>query len=103
MKAIYKREVISMTRYREIRKAIACIKESDPETDICYSTVRYWVVNGYVRNIRVGKTEKGSRILIDLDDLIDYLANPGRRKPIDKSNASEPEISYPGYIRPIPE
>ena len=89
-----------MVRYRDIKTAVLYIHTKDPESALCYSTVRNWAVAGLIRN------GSGSRILVDLDDLLEFLEHPEQRQPRKLAALfTEEELQpiTPGYIRPIPE
>ena len=55
-------------RMRKIREAMAEIKEMDPGSTLTWYTVRKLCKNKKIRNI-----EAGNKLLVDLDDLIDFL------------------------------
>lgn len=95
-----------MVRYRDIKTAVLYIHAKDPESSLCYSTVRNWAVAGLIRSARAGRNGSGSRILIDLDDLLEFLEHPEQRQPRKLATLfTEEELQpiTPGYIRPIPE
>ena len=90
-----------MVRYRDIKTAVLYIHTKDPESALCYSTVRNWAVAGLIRSARAGRNGSGSRILVDLDDLLEFLEHPEQRAALFTEEELQPIT--PGYIRPIPE
>ena len=95
-----------MVRYRDIKTAVLYIHTKDPESALCYSTVRTWAVAGLIRSARAGRNGSGSRILVDLDDLLEFLEHPEQRQPRKLAALfTEEELQpiTPGYIRAIPE
>lgn len=57
-----------MARFRTIRGALGYIRDIDPDTAITEYYLRQLVLNGKIKS-----KKSGTRYLIDLDDLIDYL------------------------------
>jgi len=60
-----------MTKLRSINDAYMGLKYDDPETAMTLSGLRRLVNMGRVPSLRIGR-----RILIDYDNLIDYLKHP---------------------------
>ena len=56
------------TRIRTIRDAIALLKQADSQTAVTYHFIRKLCDSGCIKSIRAGK-----KILINYDDLLDYL------------------------------
>ena len=56
-----------MTKVRTIRKAIAEIKENDPNTAISEHGLRILINNNVIPSIR-----EGNRFLVDLDSIYEY-------------------------------
>ena len=54
---------------RTIEAAAALIREIDPDSDITPYCLRQWVLNGVIPHVRAG-----SKRLINVDFLIDFLA-----------------------------
>lgn len=53
-----------MARIRTLPKAIAEIREKDPNTSLSYSALRRWVKEGKINSFDGGKSP-----LVDLDDV----------------------------------
>ncbi|MDD4564655.1 MAG: hypothetical protein PHE79_04165 [Eubacteriales bacterium] len=64
-----------MMRIRMMKEAYEEIKKADPGTAISMNYIRKLVISGAVPSIRAG-----SRYLINMDDLENYLANPQRHE-----------------------
>ena len=56
------------TRIRTIRDAIALLKQADTQTAVTYHFIRKLCDSGCIKSIRAGK-----KILINYDELLDYL------------------------------
>ena len=54
---------------RSIKKAYDIIKEQDNETSITVHTIRIWCKEGKVKSLNAG-----SKILVDMDSLLDYIS-----------------------------
>lgn len=76
-----------MARMRGIDAAHAALLAEDPECELTKTALRRLVVSGEVPSVRVG-----SKYLVDLDRLEDYLTNPP---------APAEEFVEPGTIRRI--
>ncbi len=55
---------------RTIKKAFEEIRKVDPNSSITVYTIRKWCKDGLVRYLTVG-----SKILVDMDSLNDYITN----------------------------
>lgn len=64
-----------MIRIRMMKEAYEEIKKADPGTAITMNYIRKLVISGAVPSMRAG-----SRYLINMDDLENYLANPQRQE-----------------------
>lgn len=62
---------------RKIKNSLEEIKAEDPNTCLTEYAIRQMVANGEISHIR-----RGRKILIDLDELKEYLANGAKRKGI---------------------
>ena len=60
-----------LPRMRTVRDAALELKRMDPNTDVTEYHIRQLAVNNVIPRIMAGK-----KYLINLDALIDYLANP---------------------------
>ena len=76
-------------RMRTITEAISAIRETDPKTSFTQTALRRMIKTGEVPSVRVG-----TKYLVNLDILFDYLNNP--------TEQSE-KITAVGGIRQIPE
>ena len=56
------------TRIRTIRDAIALLKQANSQTAVTYHFIRKLCDSGCIKSIRAGK-----KILINYDELLDYL------------------------------
>lgn len=62
---------------RKIKSSLEEIKTEDPNTCLTEYAIRQMVINGEISHIR-----RGRKILIDLDELKEYLSNGAKRKGI---------------------
>lgn len=62
---------------RKIKSSLEEIKAEDPNTCLTEYAIRQMVINGEISHIR-----RGRKILIDLDELKEYLSNGAKRKGI---------------------
>ena len=58
---------------RTINKALDEVKKVDKETAVTAYTIRSWAKDGKIRSISAG-----TRVLIDVESLFDYINNSGR-------------------------
>ena len=65
-----------MRRMRTIPQAAAWAKETDPETALTFSALRRLVLSGEIPHVQVG-----TKRLIALEDLEDYLERGGDHTP----------------------
>ena len=54
---------------RSIKKAYDIIKEQDNKTSITVHTIRIWCKEGKVKSLNAG-----TKILVDMDSLLDYIS-----------------------------
>ena len=62
---------------RKIKGSLEEILREDPSSSLTEYAIRQMVINGEISHIR-----RGRKILIDLDELKEYLANGAKRKGI---------------------
>ena len=79
-----------MTRMRTIAEAIQEVKKADPQTAFTQTALRRMIKTGELPSFRAG-----SKYLVNLDILFDYLNNPPSIQPVQTIAASG--------IRPINE
>ncbi|MBQ2377173.1 MAG: hypothetical protein II297_02100 [Clostridia bacterium] len=60
---------------RSIQAALAIVKESDPGTALTVHTIRTWCKEGKIAHLTAG-----SKILVDVDFLLDYISPHKKRK-----------------------
>jgi len=65
-----------MTRMRTIAEAIREVKKADPQTAFTQTALRRMIKTGEIPSIRAG-----SKYLVNLEVLFDYLSNPARYQP----------------------
>lgn len=58
---------------RTINKALDEVRKVDKETAVTAYTIRSWAKDGKIRSISAG-----TRVLIDVESLFDYINNSGR-------------------------
>jgi len=58
-------------RMRTITEAIAAIKAADPQTAFTQTALRRMIRSGEIKSVKVG-----CKYLVNLDTLLDYLADP---------------------------
>lgn len=58
-----------MPRMRTIKESVVAIKELDPK-----SAIAEWLVRNLCKDGRVKCLTSGNKILVNLDDLIDFLS-----------------------------
>ena len=54
---------------RSIKKAYEIIRQQDSETAVTVHTIRIWCKEGKIKFLTAG-----SRVLVDIDSLMDYIA-----------------------------
>ena len=79
---------ITLTRMRTINKAIAAIKDEDPHTAFTPTALLRMIKSGELPSITVG-----TKYLVCLDTVLDYLRNPTPKQTEHKQSG----------VRPIPE
>lgn len=62
---------------RKIKTSLEDIKAEDPNTALTEYAIRQMVINGEISHIR-----RGRKILIDLDELKEYLSNGAKHRGI---------------------
>jgi excisionase family DNA binding protein len=78
-----------LAKMRTIGEAIAAIRDADPQTAFTQTALRRMIKTGEVPSVRVG-----TKYLVNLDTLVDYLSNP---------TVQSPKITTINGIRSVPE
>jgi len=59
-----------MSRIRTIQECIKLIKETDPGTALSYHTIKKLCTDGLVKHFK-----SGTKVMVNLDDLLEKIAN----------------------------
>lgn len=80
----------SLPRMRDAKGVLAEIKKIDPETPVTIHFVR-----GLIKSGEIPVVEAGNRKFVNLDTVLDFLANQSTINPVRYSHQAEVGVSLP--------